>query len=92
LLSVDLCLSNLSISSLAVSLCFSSSFSLSLASFISSSRFLTEAMMLSTISSASSPNTDDVSAFAVVGVGGSCIESTRGDLGVGGPDGTLLAK
>lgn len=91
-LSVDFCLSNLSMSSRAVSLSFSNSFSLLLAFFSSSSRFLTEAMTASTMSSASSPNTDPVSALSVVGVGGRCMESTIGDLGVDGPEGMSLAK
>jgi hypothetical protein len=91
-LSVDFCLSSLSMSNRAVSLCLSNSFSLLFASLSSCSRFLTEAMTASTMSSASSPNTDPVSAASVVGVGGRCIESTSGDLGVGGPEGTLLTK
>lgn len=95
-LSVDFCLSSLSISNRAVSLCFSSSFSLRFASFSSCSCFSMEAITASTISSGSSPNTDSVSPRSVPGVGGSCIEPS-GDLGVVGPDGErpdggLLAK
>ena len=92
-LSVDLCLSNLSMSNRAVSLCLSSSSSRSFASFTSSSRFLTEAITACTMSSASSPKIEPVSTLSVVGVGGSCMEPANGDArGVGGPDGTFLAK
>lgn len=91
-LSVDFCLSNLSMSSRAVSLSLSNSFCLLFAFFSSSSRCLTEAMTASTMSSTSSPNTDPASPLSVVGVGGRCIESTIGDFGVVGPEGTSLAK
>jgi hypothetical protein len=90
LLSVDFCLSSLSSSNRAVSFCLSSSFSFSLTSLASASFFLTEVMIVFTISSASSPNTDPASPLSVVGVGGSCI--ANGDLGVGGPDGSGLMK
>ena len=70
-------------SNLAISLRLPTSTSCSFASFSS-----TDAMMVSTISSASSPNTELLSVSSL-GVGGSCI-SPRGDLGVDGAEAGLL--
>lgn len=71
--------------------CRSATFRLAAASAFSLASFSsTDAMMVSTMSSASSPNTESVSP-SPFGVGGSCMSRPSGDFGVSGTTGRFLS-